>query len=391
VPGLNIGQITDLNQTYALAVGLDKQGLGAAWAKVLGARILAMTTIAGTGESGYGGDGGDASKARMYKPKGVARDSQGNLYVAEEGNDVIRKITAEGKVSTFAGVGDSKFFGDGGPASAAGLNWPRTVLMAPGDILYIADTLNQRIRRADIHAGTIATFAGAPVQAGGAWLNDYSGDAGPAKLAHFAGVRGMALDNEGRLVFSDTWDNAGGVWHHIRRIDKDGTITTLVGVDGKHGYNGDGLPGRETQIDYTQQVAVDAQDNIFFADNRNQRVRKLDAKTGKVSTIAGDGTDGSKGEGGPATSAQLSSPYGVAVDKNGRVFISERGGKRIRVVLTDGTIHTLAGGGTYVGEGEAKDVALVEPHDLLLEPDGNLLVCDARAARVRRLWLKWGF
>lgn len=391
VPTLGIADIAAMNQTYALAVGLDKQGLGDAWAHLLGERVLALTTIAGTGESGYNGDKGPATKALLYKPKGVARDSAGNLYVAEEGNDVIRKVATDGTTTTFAGTNQSQFSGDDGPAAQAGLNWPRTVLMGPGDVLYIADTLNMRIRRVDTHSGIISTFAGNPVQAAGSWLNDFSGDGGPATQAGLAGVRGMAWDNEGRLVFSDTWDNAGGVWHHIRRIDKDGTITTLVGVDGKHGYNGDGLPGRETEIDYVQQVAVDAQDNLYFADNRNQRVRMLSATTGKVSTVAGDGTEGGNGDGGPATSAQLSSPYGVAVDKQGRLFISERGGKRVRVVLPNGTIHTLAGGGTYDGDGESRDVALTEPHDLMLEPDGNLLLCDARAARVRRLWLQWGF
>lgn len=391
VPTLGIGQLADMNQTYALAVGLNKQGLGDAWASLLGRRVLAMTTVAGSGESGYNGDGGPATSALLYKPKGVARDSAGNLYIAEEGNDVIRKVDTGGKTSTFAGTNQSQFSGDNGPAAKAGLNWPRTVLMGPGDVLYIADTLNMRIRRVDTHTGVISTYAGDPVQAAGAWLNDFAGDGGPAVQAKLAGVRGMCWDNEGRLVFADTWDNAGGVWHHIRRIDKDGTISTLVGVDGKHGYNGDGLPGRETQIDYVQQLCVDAQDNLYFADNRNNRVRKLDAKTGRVYTVAGDGTAGVNGDGGPAATAQLNAPYGVAVDRNGRLFISERGSKRIRVVLADGTIHTLAGGGTYAGDGEASELALVEPHDLLLEPDGNLLVCDARAARVRRLWLKWGF
>ena len=238
---------------------------------------------------------------------------------------------------------------------------------------------------------TVSTIAGAPQQAAGAWLNDFSGDGGPATEARLAGVRGMAIDHEGRLVFADTWDNDGGVWHHIRRIEKDGTITSLVGVDGKHGYNGDNKPGRETQIDYVQQVAVDEQDNIYFADNRNHRVRRYDAQTQVVTTVAGDGTDGTKGDDGPATAAQLSSPYGVAVDKLGRLFISERGSKRVRVVLKDGTIHTLAGGGSFDGDGEARALALVEPHDLMIEPDGNLLMCDARGARVRRLWLKWGF
>ncbi|MDB5097698.1 MAG: repeat-containing protein [Cyanobacteria bacterium RYN_339] len=391
VPTLGIGDIAAMNQTYALAVGLNKQNLGEAWAKLLGERVLALTTVIGSGDGGFSGNGGPATAATLYKPKGIARDAVGNLYVCEEGNDAIRKVTADGKLDGFMGNGQTQFAGDGGPAVKAGLNWPRTLLIGPGDVMYVADTLNMRIRRVQLPDGNVSTIAGNPVQAAGAWLNDFAGDGGPAAEARLAGVRGMALDHQGRLVFADTWDNDGGVWHHIRRIDKDGTMTTLVGVDGKHGYNGDNKKGRETWIDYTQQLAVDEQDNIYFADNRNHRVRKYDAQTELVTTLAGDGTDGTKGDNGPATSAQLSSPYGVAVDKGGRVFISERGSKRIRVVLKDGTIHTLAGGGTFDGDGEARAVSLVEPHDILIEPNGNLLLCDSRAARVRRLWLKWGF
>jgi sugar lactone lactonase YvrE len=389
-PDLSIGAIAATNQAYALAVGLNKQGLGDAWAAMLGERVLAVTTVAGNGESGFGGNGTPAVQAQLYKPKGVARDAQGNLYIADEGNHAIRKVSPTGIITSLAGKGVPQFSGDGGPSTEAGLWWPRTVAFAPGGTLYVADTLNMRIRSIDLGTGTIATVAGAPQQAGGAFLNDFAGDGGPASQARLAGVRGMAVDSVGRLVFADTWDNDGGSWHHIRRIDTNGVITTLVGVDGRHGFNGDGKPGRETMISYVNQVAVDREDNVYFADARNHRVRRYDLDTGLVTTVAGTGQDGTKGDGGPATQAELSSPYGVALDARGRLYISERGSRRIRLVNLDGTIRTLAGGGTFTGDGEARSVALVEPHDVFVEPDGNLLVCDSRAARVRRLWLQWG-
>jgi sugar lactone lactonase YvrE len=391
VPDLAIGAIAEMNQRYALAVGLNKQGLGDEWAAMLGQRVLAVTTLAGSGESGLGGNNKPAIEAQLYKPKGVARDEQGNYYIADEGNHAIRKVAVNGVITTYSGLGIPQFSGDGGPASDAGLWWPRTLVAAPGGMLYVADTLNMRIRQINLADGTIATVAGNPDQANGAFLNDFAGDGGPASQAKLAGVRGMALDSLGNLVFADTWDNDGGSWHHIRRIERNGTVGTLVGVDGVHGFNGDGKPGRETQINYVNQVALDAQDNVYFADARNHRVRRYDMRTQIVTTVAGNGQDGVGAEGVLATETTLSSPYGVAVDREGRIFIAERGSRRVRVVGTDGKIRTLAGGGTYTGDGAAGSVAFTEPHDLVLEPDGNLLMCDSRAAKVRRIWLKWGF
>ena len=390
VPDLTIGKINEMNQAYALAVGLNKQQLGDAWNGILGSRVLAVTTVAGSGESGDGGDGKPAIAAQLYKPKSVTEDANGNLYVADEGNHKIRKIDADGIITTLAGKGIPQFSGDGGPAKAAGLWWPRCVAMGPGGVLYVGDTLNMRSRRINLVDGTIATWAGDPAQANGSFLNDYGGNGGPADKAKLAGVRGFALDSRNGLIFADTWDNDGGAWHHVRRIDKDAVVTSLVGVDGKHGYNGDGRAGTDTWIDYVNQVAVDAQDNVYMADARNHRIRKYDAKTQVVTTVAGDGTDGTNGDGGPATTAQLSSPYGVQVDRQGRIYIAERGSRRIRYVARDGMIRTLAGGGSFTGDGEARSLAFSEPHEVFLEPDGNLLFCDSRAAKVRRLWLKWG-
>jgi hypothetical protein len=385
LPDLGIGAIANLDQAYALAIGLNKDGLGDAWAKILGQRVLALTTYAGTGQNGSSGDGKQAIAAQFYLPKSIARDSAGNTYVSDERNNAVRKIAPDGTISTFVGTGQPAYGGDNGPANKASLDWPRAVIVGPDNALYIADTLNARIRLVDLATNIITTFAGV----GGA--DGFSGDGGPAINANLAGPRGFAFDSTGALIFSDTWNSTLGSWHHIRRIDKNGIITSLIGVDGQNGFNGDGKPGRQTLIDYTNQLAVDKQDNIIFTDARNNRIRRYDAKTQLVSTLVGNGTAGTAGDGGPALSAQLNNPYGVALDGKGDMFISEQGSRRIRLVTPDGNIRTIAGGGTFVGDGESLSVALVEPHDLYLESDGDLLLADARGGQVRRLWLKWGF
>jgi sugar lactone lactonase YvrE len=394
VPDLSIGRIGDMNHAYALAVGLDKQGLGAAWAEVLKGRVVAMTTIAGSGDYGDAGDGGPATKAEFQKPIGLARDPAGMVYVVDEGTNTVRRFTPGGTIGAFAGSGRPAFEGDGGPASAASLNWPRAAAFGPDGSLFVADTLNQRIRRVDGQTGFVTTFAGAPEVVNGVAVNDFAGDGGPATAARLAGVRGMAFGPDGTLYVADTWSTGDKSWNHIRRIKPDGMIDTIVGVDGRHGFNGDGKPGRETQVDFVNQLQVDAKGNVWFADTRNHRVRRWDAATGTVTTVAGTGTDGQAGDGGPATQAQLSSPYGLAlVPKSDPpvFFIGERGSRRIRVVGADGKIRTLAGGGEKTVDGEARAMALNEPVALLLEPNGNLVIADSRGAKVRRLWLEWGY
>ena len=395
VPDLSIAKIPDMNHAYALVVGQNPRGLGDAWAEMLGERVLAMTTVAGTGNFGASGDGGPATAAELMKPIGLARDATGNLYIIDEGAHTIRRVGPDGTIARVAGgVERADFDGDGGLATNAALNWPRTAAFGPGGKLYVADTVNQRIRLLDPATGLIGTFAGAPSVVNGMAINDFAGDGGQAAEARFAGARGLAFAPDGTLFVADTWDAGGNSWHHIRRIKPDGIVETIVGVDGMHGFNGDGKPGRETQINFVNQLALDKQGDLFFTDTRNHRIRRWEAATGLVTTVAGTGTDGKAGDGGLATAAELSSPYGLQLDTAttpATIFIAERGSRRIRAVMPDGKIRTLAGGGDKTTDGEARAMALNEPIELLREPDGNLLLADSRGAKVRRLWLKWGF
>ena len=280
-----------------------------------------ITTIAGIGRSGYSGDGGPAIEARLYTPHGVAVDGAGNLYIAERGVHRIRRVDATGTITTFAGTGengrDSPVPGDGGPAVEAHLSQPSDVAVDGAGNLYIADSGIHRIRRVDAN-GTITTIAGTG-RAG------FSGDGGPAVKAELYTPRGVAVDGVGNLYIADS-----GI-HRIRRVDANGTITTIAGT-GRAGFSGDGGPAVKVQLYTPRGVAVDGVGNLYIADRVNHRIRRVDA-AGIITTIAGTGRIGFSGDGGPAGGAQLFSPDGVAVDGAGNLFITDSGNRRIRKVI----------------------------------------------------------
>ena len=230
-----------------------------------------ITSIAGTGEEGFSGDGGPAVEAQLASPRGVAVDADGNLYIADSRNRRIRKVDADGNISTFAGGGDRS--GDGGPAVQAQLRSPSGVAVDAGGNLYIAVTTNSTLRRVD-PSGTIATIAGA-----GRW--GFSGDGGPATQAHLAAPSDVAVDAAGNLYIADINNQ------RIRRVDPAGIITTIAGT-GEVGFSGDGGPAVEAQFDRPRGVAVDAAGNVYIADHGNHRIRKVDP-SGTITTIAGTG------------------------------------------------------------------------------------------------------
>ncbi len=327
-----------------------------------------ISTVAGDGTFGFGGDGGPAVEAQLARPTGVALDGAGNLYIADLGNRRIRKVDAAGAISTVAGDGTYGFGGDGGAATAAQLISPIDVAVDGTGNLYIADLGNRRIRKVDA-AGAISTVAGDGTPG-------FGGDGGPATAAQLSGPYGVALDGAGNLYIADRNN------HRIRKVDAAGVISTVAG-DGTYGFGGDGGPAVAAQLDTPYGVAVDGAGNLYIADRLNHRIRKVDS-AGAISTVAGGGPIG---DGGAAVAAQLYSPRGVAPDGAGNLYIADSFNNRIRKVDAAGVISTVAGAGTrgYGGDGGAATEAQLGPRGVALDGAGNLYIADASNRRIRKV------
>lgn len=409
VPSLKIADITTMNMAYALVIGRNVEGLGDAWGKLLGERVIAMETFAGNGDYASSGDGRNAVAASLYTPKGLATDAAGSVYVCEESGNKIRRIAPNGTITTVAGTGAKGYNGDG-PANVTTLNWPRTLTVGPDGNLYFCDTLNMAIRVLVLNgasnigttfgkpwlAGNIYTIAGTPqnfsIGAGSA-PNAHTGDGGPSVLAQLAGPRGIAFAPNGDLYFADSWgwpaanDDQTQSWHFIRRIDhQTGNIFTVVGqvstaATPSFGFSPDGTPAAQAHINYPQQLVIDAQNHLYFTETSNNDVRLIDLNDPRMplKTVLGN-----------SAGTKISQPLGVAVGKDGTIYVSCKGDAMIRAVLPNGSVRLLAGGGSLVTDGDGPMLSLTQPHDLTLDAAGNLLVADARANRVRRLLIGLG-
>ena len=326
-----------------------------------------FSTVAGTGEAAFGGDGGPATSALLRFPQGVAVDASGNLYIGDTGNERVRKVAPDGTISTVAGTGTRGFNGDGGPATDALLNFPTGLDVDTSGNLFTTDS-TKRIRKV-APDGTISTVAGN----GSTSTGSFSGDGGRATDAGLNRPRRVAVDASGNLFIADTGND------RIRKIAPDGTISTVAG-SGLRGSSGDGGPATDAGLFLLNggDIAVDASGNLFIADSRNHRIRRV-IPDGTISTIAGNGTEGFGGDGGPATDAQLSFPYGVAVDASGNLFIADSGNNRMRKVAPDGTISTVAGNGSagFSGDGGPATSAQLSPTDVAVDTSGNLFIVDS--------------
>lgn len=330
-----------------------------------------ITTVAGSGVKGYSGDGESATQAALNYPDAVAFDTAGNLYFCDGNNNRVRKIDTQGIVTSIVGNGNATYSGDGGPAIQAGLS-PTALAFDRAGNLFISDANNNRIRKVDAQ-GVITTIAGTGTAG-------YSGDGGPATQANLTSPYGLGFDAIGNLFFSDNGNR------RIRKIDTLGIITTVAG-NGTPEASGDGGAATAAQLSFSYQIAFDATGNLFFADYLNARVRKIDTQ-GTITTIAGTGTAGYSGDGGPATQAQLSYPAAVVTDSAGNLFVSDVGDYRIRKIDTQGIISTIAGNGTpgYTGDGgPSTQAALSTPYGMAFDASGNLFFGDARNDRVRRV------
>jgi sugar lactone lactonase YvrE len=332
-----------------------------------------ISTVAGNGTAGYSGDNGLATAANLSVPEAVAVDSAGNIYIADTFNCVIRRVAAStGYISTVAGNGTRGYSGDGGTATIAELYMPTGVAVDTAGNIYFAD--NQRIRKVTASTGIITTVAGSGIQG-------YSGDGGPATRAELNWPWAVAVDAAGNIYFTDT-DN-----QRIRKVAvSTGIITTVAGT-GTAGYSGDGGPATSANLNSPFGIAVDAAGNIYIADYFNNRVRKVTASTGDISTVAGNGTQGFSGDGATATSAEMYYPTSVAVDTVGNLYIADDVNDRIRkVTASTGIIQTLAGTGStgYSGDGGlATGGELFWPYGVALDTAGNIYIADKDNNRIR--------
>ena len=327
----------------------------------LDANTAVLTGVAGTGTAGFGGDNGPAASALLNNPTAVAVDGSGNVYIADAGNSRIRVVSAAGVISTFAGNGATGFSGDNGPAIAAQFNGPADLAIAPNGDLYVADFYNQVVRK--ISGGVVTTVAG-----NGSY--GYGGDGNQAASALLAGPSGIALDAAGNLYIADAYNN------RVRMV-RNGVITTVAG-NGTPGYSGDKAAATAAMLKVPAGVAVDSAGKLYIADYGNYRIRMVSA--GIIATVAGTGTAAYIGDHVAATTAPLAAPQRVSTDTTGNFYIGD--GTRVRKVA-NGTIVTIAGGGTPTGEnGPAVGAQLLSPQGLATDAAGNVYIADSGTARV---------
>jgi sugar lactone lactonase YvrE len=337
----------------------------------LAAGAQTITTIIGSSSAGYGGDGLPATAASMNAPWGLARDAAGNFYIADYTNKRVRKVDPAGIITTFAGNGTAVSGGDGGPATAAGINGPTGIVVFGTDV-YIAEVQASKVRKVDA-SGIITTYAGNGT-------TGFSGDGGPATIANISTPNGLGVDNLGNIYIPDQGTN------HIRKVNTSGIISTIAGT-GVAGYTGDGGPATLATMRLPNDVTVDAFGNVFFVDFLNNAIRKIDP-SGIITTYAGTGVAGYSGDGGPATAAQMKGPGGVLTDAAGNLYIGVADNHAVRVVNTSGIINTIAGTGSpgFSGDGGAPAMAMLNrPNKVALDPMGNVYVGDMNNNRVRKI------
>ncbi|MEK3910225.1 InlB B-repeat-containing protein [Paenibacillus sp. FSL H7-0331] len=332
-----------------------------------------IDTFAGT-EFGYSGDGGAAVSAKLRSPFGMALDSSGNFYIVDTGDHRVRKIDASGQISTIAGTGVSGYSGDGGAATSAQLNYPKGVAVDSSGNVYIADRDNHRIRKVDA-SGKISTIAGTGT--GGYNKDNVAGTTAQLNQPH-----GVAADSSGNVYIADTLNN------RIRKIDTSGKITTIAGSS-QFGYSGDNGPATSAELRLPYGVALDSSGNVYIADLGNHSIRKVN-KSGQISTIAGTGglTGGYSGDKGLATLAKLKAPIGVAADASGNVYIADSGNNRIRMIDASGKIDTIAGTGDKALSGDngpASSAKLSDPYGVVVDDSGNVYIADSGNYRIRKM------
>ena len=379
-PGLRVGAVLLLNSSGSQIGVAYLYGYGSG---PLGVFIPGtMQTIAGDGAWTALFDGSVATQADLDLPSGQVLDGSGNLYIADSAHNRIREVNATTQViSTIAGNGNPAYTGDGSLAVNATLNTPYGVALDGAGNLYIADSGNNAIRKIVLATGVITTVAGNGTAGS-------SGDNGQATAASLSGPRGVTVDTAGNLYIADTAN------HKIRKVTTAGVISTIVGDgftqgNGSGGYLGDNGPATSAELNFPYAVAFDASGNLYIPDSANNRIREVNATSQVITTFAGTGNQGFSGDGGLATAAELYSPSGVLFDPAGNLYIADTQNDRIRKVSAGtGNITSIAGNGIGVYYGDnagATTAGLYGPYGLALDNNGNLLIADYFDQRIRRV------
>ncbi len=323
------------------------------------AQQYTISTIAGTGTSGFAGDGSSATSAQLASPDRVLVDSSGKIYIADGVNWRIRQISG-GTINTIAGSGTAGYAGDGAAATKAELSDPTGIALDSSGNLYIADSSNNVIRMVST-GGTITTFAGNNTVG-------FTGDGGLAVDAELSNPTAVAVDSSGDVYICDAGNNV------IRKVSSSNIFTVVGGA------------ATELQLNQPDGIAFDSKGAMYIADTGNRRIVKF--VPGFISVIAGNGNLGDTGDGGPAVDAALGDPMGLAVDAAGNLFIADTFNSKIRKVTPDGIISTVAGDGVqgYFGDkGLATKAGLYFPHDVTVDKSGNLYIADTFNSVIRML------
>ena len=334
-----------------------------------------VSTFAGTGVAGFSGDGGPATAAQINDPYGVVRGPDGAIWFCENNGHRIRRVAADGTITTVVGNGKRGYTGDGGSALDAALNLPHELRFDAEGNIFIADMANNVVRRVDAKTKIITTFAGTGKRG-------YAGDGGPAAQALLNAPHSIQFGADGSLYICDVSN------HAIRRVDlHTGVITTLAGT-GKAGPTPDGAAIAGTPLNNPRSLDVDREGNLWLVTREGNQVFKLDLKADKIHHVAGTGEPGFTGNGGPAKLAKLSGPKGIALDRAGNAWLADTESHTLRMIeARTGNLELIAGTGEK-GNGETAnplECAMNRLHGVFVDTDGSVFIGDSEAHRVRVL------